>query len=153
MSICTRASVYEQDGRTSWGQGVFTGDQQGLGEGLRRDGEAWPELVASGFVPGSARCWRRVSEQACAPCAAGMGDNCFFTCRVPTMTVGLQDQGQIPQIPQQPQAGLSCVPGAGVGCCRRGCCLLYTVRVSTVTGNLSGITGQWSQAGGGSQSK
>lgn len=64
-----------------------------LGEGVQREGEAWPELAASGFVPSSGQCRRRVGEQACAPCAAGMGNSCLFTCRVPATSMGLQDQG------------------------------------------------------------
>lgn len=133
----TRASLYEWDARDKLGRGIFAGDQCGL---------------ASGFVPGSTRCWRRVSEQAHALCAAGTGDNFFFTSRVPAMSVGLQDEGQIPQTPSSHRLALSCVPGAGAGCCR-GCCLLYAARVSTVTGNLSGITGECSWACEGSQSK
>lgn len=122
------------------GSGVFSLETSGCcwaGEGVGREGEAWPELAASRFVPVSAWCQRCVSEQARGPCAAGMGDNCFFTCRVPAVSVGLQDP---PNPPSSHRLALCCVPGAGAGCCR-GCCGLYAARVSIVTGNLSGIMG------------
>lgn len=50
-----------------------------LGKGMGRESEAWLELAASRFVLSSDQCQRHVSEQACALCAAGMGNNCF-TC-------------------------------------------------------------------------
>lgn len=111
----------------------------GLGEGVRREGEAWPELAASGFVPGSGRCRRRVRERACAPCAARMGDSCLFTCRT---------RGESPRVPSSHRLARGYVPGAGAGCCP-----LCAARLSTSTGNLSGITVGCSQARGGSQSK
>jgi len=87
-SACTRASLYEGTSPThayeeKQGPGLFlwrSAWAAGLGEGMQREGEACPGLVVSGFVPGRAPCPRHVSDHVCAPCAAGMGDHCFFTC-------------------------------------------------------------------------
>lgn len=101
------------------------------GEGMRRKGEAWPELVVSGFDLNSTWCQRCVSEQTRAPCAPGVGDNCSF--KSPCHERGGAGS---PKSLSSHRLALSCVPGASPGCY-----LLYAACVTTVTGNLSGIRG------------